>query len=132
MSLDSLAEVMPSREAALAEQEAMEVAFQRAEKGLAWLKESGPIFGLDVEDIDLDMLQLNACERCVLGQLGGDYSIVIRKILGSHITAYEQGQWAQEHGFLAGDLTNPATIAAGYRRLDLAWRQLIEADRAAV
>jgi hypothetical protein len=104
----------------------LKLAIQAAEKGLAWLKESGPIYGLDVNQVDIERLDISAQCSCVLGQLGQDYGTVMRKLIadgaiGSDL--FERIEWASEHGFDGGN-------GVKYHHLDEAWRLVLKADRA--
>lgn len=123
-----------------------ELALQRAQKGLAWLRESGPLIGFHVENIDQKTLQLASSCKCVIGQLGGSYSLgidVAAKHLGLSSPA-EKALWAAQHGFLAEisvyySLAEwPVTLEipplaftrneVQYRHLDAAWRQVLAED----
>jgi hypothetical protein len=106
----------------------LELAIQAAEKGLAWLRESGPLYGLDVDKIDVNTLYIKSQCNCVLGQLGQEYSLVMSRLLnsgvvGSSIT--ERIYWTEEHGFDKG-----IHGYFNYPELDEAWRLVLEADRA--
>lgn len=102
----------------------MEIAMQAAEKGLAWLKESGPIYGLDVNEVDIEELSLRSCRRCVLGQLGTDYKQVMTGlIVRGVVSRAEVNDWVNDHGF-------ESTADSEYYELDQAWRILLERDRA--
>jgi len=102
----------------------MEIAMQAAEKGLAWLKESGPIYGLDVNEVDISELNLGSCRRCVLGQLGTDYKQVIMRLMAhGAVSQAEVDNWVNDHGF-------DRTSEVEYHELDQAWRTLLERDRA--
>jgi hypothetical protein len=75
-----------------------------AEKGYAWLLESGPQCGLDVTRIDSDTLDLSSSCRCVLGQLGGvlDFEDTLDQIAATvNIEGDFEARrdWASEHGF---------------------------------
>jgi hypothetical protein len=75
-----------------------------AEKGYAWLLESGPQCGLDVTRIDSKTLDLSSHCLCVLGQLGGvlDFEETLDQIASTVKLSgdYEAHRnWASEHGF---------------------------------
>lgn len=102
---------------------------ERVAKGLAWLLESGPLHGLFIADIDLDILDLSDCSRCVLGQLGGDYSDVIGEI--DPDADDEHSAWAIEHG-LEAENSFVFAVAVRYGDLNVAWREAILDYRAMV
>jgi hypothetical protein len=99
------------------------IALERAEKGLAWLRESGPIYGLDVDKVNIDRLDLSHHCDCVLGQLQGGYAHVLEGIGFEYAWNFDANEWAEEHGFqhLEG---------VSYQDLTEAWKQLLTADRA--
>jgi hypothetical protein len=102
------------------------VALERAEKGLAWLRESGPIYGLNVDLVDLSYLQLSCSCNCVLGQLDQDYTVVIARLADAGLfeTRLEADHWAKEHGF-----NDDWAEQVFYSDLNEAWKQLLTADR---
>jgi hypothetical protein len=104
------------------------VALERAEKGLAWLKESGPVHGLYVNLVNLEILNLgNGCQ-CVLGQLGGqEYMAVMDHLQATEaIPSDLQGRanWAREHGFV-----DDPRADVYFGDLNEAWRNLLLLDR---
>lgn len=124
-----------------------EMALQRAQKGLAWLRESGPLIGFHVENIDQETLRLSSSCRCVMGQLGGSYSLGI-DVAAKHLglsSRTEKTLWAAQHGFLADwpvilladwpvilEIPSRAfeSSEVKYCHLDAAWRQVLAEDRA--
>lgn len=106
----------------------LEFAIQAAEKGLAWLKESGPIHGLDVDRVDIKTLNLRSTCNCVLGQLGGSYSLTMSRLIFNGAVGedlVERILWSSAHGFDQGTRGE-----FNYSELDEAWRLVLEADRA--
>lgn len=125
-----------------------EMALQYAQKGLAWLRESGPLLGFYVENINQETLELSSPCKCVMGQLGGSYlrgmSAAV-KHLGFSNRA-EETLWAAQHGFLReiavyyglGLGEWPVTLAVPpfvfmekeveYSHLGAAWRQVLAED----
>jgi hypothetical protein len=90
-----------------------------AEKGYAWLLESGPQYGLDVARIDSATLDLSSSCRCVLGQLGGvsDFEDTLDQIaaaidIDGDVEA--RRNWASEHGFYV-TLQTVAPAVSGMR-----------------
>lgn len=92
---------------------------QRAEKGYAWLLESGPQYGLHVENIRPDSLYLSSSCNCVLGQLGGSFGKTLDRI-HSGKSSQEAQVWAIEHGFYAGSMAQKT-----YPLLTDVWRALL-------
>lgn len=98
----------------------------RAEKGLAWIEETGRLHGLkSIEELDLDRLQISNCSRCVLGQLGRGYFSVLSKLFDAEFDN-EAMKWAQEHGFC--QISHQDVWG---NILTEAWRQLIAERRVA-
>jgi hypothetical protein len=113
----------------------LELAIQAVEKGLAWLKESGPIYGLDVDQVDIGRLNLKSTCDCVLGQLGQSYCMVMETLITDGVIKpgeFARIDWAAEHGFDRGfpDSFQGSYGAVDYHHLDEAWRLVLEADRA--
>jgi hypothetical protein len=114
--------------------EGLDAARVLAEKGLAWLLESGPAVGLrPLSEVDIESLRLGSCTRCVLGQLAGlgtgfdEFGSAIRKIFQGRLdtTTHEQRMnWAAEHGFVDNCLAGVT-----YELLDHAWREAILKER---
>jgi hypothetical protein len=104
----------------------LELAIQKAEKGLAWLRESGSIYGLNVDEVNLWDLDLSSTCGCVLGQLGGHYNTAVNMLVGAGVISpgYDAtNTWLTEHGF-------EQSIDTQYHELNRAWTQILEADRA--
>jgi hypothetical protein len=102
----------------------MEFAMQAAEKGLAWLRESGPVYGLNVNEVDIKKLDLSSTCRCVLGQLDFSYGTVVCRLVNHgqiSVDSVARVQWLQEHGF-------ERTHGTEYHELTEAWRILLERD----
>jgi hypothetical protein len=120
---------------------------ERAEKGYAWLLESGPQHGLHVERLDTDTLDVSSSCTCVLGQLGGknDFNrtmLQLAQVMGMEVMAEDGSSntdalnWATEHGFylpLPGKarylLDDLVVRREGYEQLTEAWCEVI-AERA--
>lgn len=99
---------------------------RRAQKGLAWLRESGSVHGLDVDQVDIDQLDIRNTCRCVLGQLNqdGGYSHQVYSLSKAGALPQDEAEWLHEHGF-------EADAHATYEELTAAWRKVLKADRAA-
>jgi len=115
----------------------LEIATQAAEKGLAWLKESGAIYGLDVNKVDIVRLDIASECQCVLGQLGPGYSYMVVRLMNAGAISSDQREaydWLIEHGFKAAGWFDGATGAFAsrpqYDELNAAWTRVLAADRA--
>jgi hypothetical protein len=106
------------------------VAAKLAERGAHWCDQE---YGVDWPvRIDLDQLDMIEQDRCVIGQLEGDFSALYDRLPTGSIDA--QDVWAAHHGFVApadyyGDVSE-ARVYAEYAALTEAWRAIIEARRA--
>jgi hypothetical protein len=107
------------------------IATQKVEKGLAWLKESGPAHGFDYTRIDPRTVHVMDPIYCPLAQAGGtSYGGALRRIFtspGQRSRFIYLGDWSQEHGF---DVSNEH----GWQQEDVflshAWQQALRADDA--
>jgi hypothetical protein len=113
---------------AFGEEELNPVALERAEKGLAWLKEAGPFYGLNINLVNLETLNLASDCECVLGQLALTYSRALDRLEYAGVFAhggFARQAWAREHGF-----DDQVTENVFYSDLDEAWDYLLTRDRA--
>ena len=94
---------------------------ERVARGAAWLDRHEPGW---VDDIDLDVLDIEDCSDCVLGQLFGDYCTAPDDAKG----AKPDRELALMRGFNFDDVLDPNDGA----ELTAEWRRLIESRRAAV
>lgn len=112
-------------------EESMANARAAAEKGRAWLAESGLIYGLrPLATVNLNKLNINSCTRCVLGQLSGleegGFSTVVDNIFTDTDKSWSDREaWVRERGFMAD-----ATNGVDYTHLNAAWKELIKEERA--
>lgn len=97
---------------------------ERVERGIAYLDRMTP--GWD-QRIDLEMLDMNSCTRCVLGQLYGDYEHGLTKIgLRAPYAAWmeaESTKAAVNYGFFT------RRGISRWDRLTELWRELLQARR---
>jgi hypothetical protein len=102
-----------------------------AEKGRAWLHESGPIYGLrPLAKVNLTRLNINSCTTCVLGQLSGQetdgFSRVVEVVFTDTSKSWsERKKWAMEHGFMP-DVKN----GVDHTHLNKVWKDLVKEERA--
>jgi hypothetical protein len=117
-------------------EESLALARTAAEKGRAWLQESGPIYGLrPLAKVNLAQLNINSCARCVLGQLSGvemdGYNATLGAVLGpvgSGFRAQMEGwEWAADRGF-----TSDPDEGIGIDHLNQVWRELVKEERTAL
>lgn len=94
---------------------------ERVARGAALLDVATPGW---FEAINLDWLDLSNCNRCVLGQLAGDFM--------DALVEYEiNPDEARARGFeVSVDVEDVSVIDAEYDALTAAWRELITARRA--
>jgi predicted RNase H-like HicB family nuclease len=120
VTIDEFGNVVPSPIAGFTHEEALANARAAAEKGLAWIQESGTLYGLKkVDAIVLDHLDLSHRSYCVLGQLGKNYADAMVAIHGGKF--FDGGNaWAQERGFQMD-----ADNGIQYSHLNKVWRELL-------
>jgi hypothetical protein len=86
---------------------------EKVSRGLAWLREHGAGYGLDLDQVDLSILDIGSSEDCVLGQAWTgpeswsetSYGQAMDRIHpdrhNSGWDAQQASTWAWAHGFLA-------------------------------
>lgn len=103
-------------------------AFEAAEKGLNWLKKSGPRYGLDYRLINSSTVSVRDEFLCPLGQAssGRRYMNVIAQIGEQrNLGAFSDFRWSCQHGF-----SSPfGSSASAQAELTAAWRQLLQQDQ---
>jgi hypothetical protein len=93
----------------------------RAAKGFAWIAVEGPKYGLDVNRLDPETLDLGDPTACALAQaVGGTFSDAAIAI-GLYDAERGNRPWLIEHGFYG----TPDGFVAEYRRLTEAWIAMI-------
>lgn len=68
--------------------------------GAAVLDEHYPTW---LNEVDVPTLELNDCQRCVLGQLTGSYNTgttILMNRQGVPVSETDEDEWAAEHGFI--------------------------------
>lgn len=103
-----------------------DIALQRAQRGLAWLKNAGPSYGFDHTRIDSEIVAVSDSTRCPLAQanLGARrYSAALNRV-GRFVSGMPLHEWITEHGF---DVS-PWDSANMYIRLTNAWRLVLRED----
>jgi hypothetical protein len=113
------------------------LARERAEKGLVWLLEIGPIYGFDLGRVDIERLDMaNGCFRdqkcCVFAQAGQrDMNLLtlLSEITGDVLNWRPSSDivWSQTHGFMSD-----SHVGVTYSLLDKVWRQIITDHRSMV
>lgn len=108
-----------------------QIAWERAGRGLAWLKETGPRYGLDYRHINPFTVNVASNRFCPLGQVSGDGATMKRlppELWFGSGGGYGNPDWLTDHGFdiRAGD---PEDM---YFHLSEAWRVLLIQDQRAM
>lgn len=93
---------------------------QRVGLGAAWMDHADPGWW---QELDLDGLRMRDSCRCVLGQRFGSFNRVVPYQI--------ECRQAELLGFDATTGTSTTSVLAEFRRLAVAWRQLVEQRRAA-
>lgn len=95
----------------------------RVADGAALLDDVAPGW---TETIDLSALDINRCDRCVLGQIYGNYIFGVDAIWGpGHEDEWMRELLAVSYGFDIDFGAPPEDERAHYRRLTDEWRALI-------
>ncbi len=97
----------------------------RAEKGLAWLKESGPLYDLDWRRVDLTRVVMENADLCILGQASSlpcrDFYKVLRDVaLDVGVGEDEIIAWSERLGFDLDYYENN-----GFSVLTQVWQELL-------
>lgn len=102
-------------------------------RGLTWLKESGPMLGMDVDLINLETMNISWADRCVLAQvhIGRSYGAAFNTVtqyLGNGDYSYaDVHAWMIEHGFAATAGT-PVEMVDAWQMLQNAWVELLNQE----
>lgn len=106
-----------------------------AARGLAWLKEEGPAYGLDYTRIDPATLDMGKEKLCALAQAGRcHYGEVVERIESHILTTSDMSvrDWVRWHGFNISSalmLVPIRQVDEACSRLTDAWLKLLEYDR---
>jgi hypothetical protein len=109
----------------------------RAARGLAWIKEHGAEYDLDVDRVVIDRLVMNSQHACVLGQaFHGQFDRIGESRFGVVAGKIEDENprrnidfWLQQHGF---DLKSEVEDTSGaWEQLRDAWAEILQQDREA-
>ncbi len=102
-------------------------------KGAYWMDENYPGWA---QLIELDNLEMDACENCIIGQaIDGYYTDVTLKAIGTNHEEASSEQyrmavsWAREHGFDVGLFDGRfqwADIADKYHELETLWTDQVK------
>lgn len=110
----------------------------RATRGLAWAKEKGPEYDLDIDRVVVDRLVMNSRHACLLGQAFYGRYIDGLETPFEAVVAHLQTKnprrnidfWLRTHGF---DLENEVDDTSGiWEWLRDAWVEVLQQDRKAV
>lgn len=113
------------------EPEIHEMAAANVAKGLAWLQESGPLYGLDWRRVGvLNPIRSASYEACPLAQAarmtyGSAIDMLVRRKV---LPMVGWSPWVHEHGFYDGGEGSPNWIP--YPALDQAWIEALTQARA--
>lgn len=102
----------------------------RVQAGLDWIAEHGSEYGVNLDRVNLDTLDVASPQHCVLGQAvtwSGDarsgYSIVTNELLVTGLVE-DVYQWALDHGFAPYARLNDDAMA-----LTAEWKRRLGAGR---
>lgn len=88
-------------------------------RGAHWLDENYPGWALK---INLNNFSMLSCERCVVGQAIGDYSLTIYNAAsGSELWDIDSWHWAVNNGFDA-----PGLEESQYMELEILWTEQVK------
>lgn len=91
---------------------------ERAARGLAWLREEGPRFGLDADRINPQRLNMVDPLNCALAHAAGsEYNRTIRQITGRDSYDDMARGWAIAHGFMSDDCESFVILTSVWRQL---------------
>lgn len=89
---------------------------RNVKRGFDWVKEHGAKYGIQLDRIDLNTLDINSLDQCVLAQASGHSFDDILYMLYLANAHEKVSTWCEDHGFVGGDYT------------DECWRRLLELD----
>lgn len=103
------------------------LAYERVKTGAAFLDEKMPGWA---DKVDLNILELADCQKCVLGQLGGEFFQSAAKLFGQP----DDGSPVLDvlidgYGFDSPDRLSDDVAGTYYRYLDAAWTDEILSRR---
>lgn len=99
-----------------------EDAILAVKKGTQWLDENHP--GWE-RRLDLSNLEMNNCERCVIGQAVGNFWVTAGE--EADRVGMDEEEWSVEHGFDVLFVGTSTTVA--YRQLEAEWTRVVTERR---
>lgn len=97
-------------------------AHERVKKGVNFMDEICPRWK---EKIRVSRFSIGDCERCILGQVYGEYWGALARITGLSAglaTAREAEEWARNHGF-------EGSLDASFEDLQAAWLEVLQSRK---